>query len=409
MSTNALRCVSCQQQFPLVPLYECEHCAGILEVTYDYSMIDKTHFTSQPSSITKDYINLLPIQLQSSASVYAGEGQTALVEAKRLAQRIGMKRILLKCEFSNPSGAFKDRPVSVGVAKALEFGYEKIIVASSGNGAASVAAYAARAGLDAIVLVPESTPIEKVTQAQSYGAIVIRIKGPYSNCFNLAKVVGEKFNMFNLTTTFINPYTLEGDKTVTYELLEQMQGSIPDVIYVPIGAGPLLVGILKGYREYQLLHPEAQLPRMAGIQAKGCSPIARAFLAGDEHVQAEENPQTIAGGICDGLHGYSKDGTHTLNNIKQSNGFSSFVSDSEIIEAQKWLAQDEGLFVESSAAVGIAGLYKSLREGRISESDEVVVILTGHGLKEMSQMKATQDVPLIPNDVNQLIMILRTT
>lgn len=403
MFADHLKCVSCNTTFPLDNQYECLECGNIIEVQYDYDKIAGSNLAAEES--TRNYYwDLLPVNKKKAVSI--GEGQTALVKSQKLAKRIGLKKLFFKCEFSNPTGSFKDRPVSVGMSKAVEFGYDKAIVASSGNGAGSVAAYAARAGIEAIVLVPEETPLEKVTQACAYGAKVIKVQGPYSNCFNLAKAASEQFNIFNLTTTFINPYTVEGDKLVSFELIEQMGGTIPDIVYVPIGAGPLLVGIHKGYREYKRLFNSTHVPKMAGIQAEGCSPIAQAFLAGKSSVTAVENPHTIAGGICDGLYGYSKDGTHTLNIIKQSNGFALFVSDHQIKEAQEWLAEDEGLFVEPSAAAGVAALVKSLKEKRIHNKETIVVILTGHGLKDMSQLTTGVEIPTISNEVNQLIKMI---
>ncbi|WP_047151851.1 threonine synthase [Aneurinibacillus tyrosinisolvens] len=390
MQAVGLRCIICHTMYPLDPLYECDKCHGILEVYYDFSK-------------AKDPFALLPITSKKRISL--DEGATGLLLAKNLSKRLGLKTLLLKCEFTNPTGSFKDRPVSIGISKALEFGFQKVIAASSGNGAASVAAYSACAGLEAIILVPDTTPVEKVKQTLAYGASVVRVTGPYSNCFSLAKEIGEKLNIFNLTTTFLNPYTVEGDKVVAHELFKQLNGSIPDVIYVPIGAGPLLVGIYKGFQECQQFHPFEKLPRMAGIQAEGNNPIASAFLHGKSVVCSEPNPRTIAGGIADGLVGYEKDGTYTLQIVKQSNGFVIDVADSNILEAQMWLLRDEGLFVEPSAAAGIAGLARSLKDNRIHKDDNVVVILTGHGLKDMGSVNIVGDVPLIQNNLDEFIKI----
>ncbi|GIO05614.1 threonine synthase [Brevibacillus reuszeri] len=391
MHATGLKCVFCQASYSLEPLYECAACTGILEVVYDRAQAD-------------DARDLLPIIRQNR--IHLGEGETSLLSARRLAKRLGIKELLLKCEFMNPTGSFKDRPVAIGISKAVEFGFQKVIAASSGNGAASVAAYAARAGLEAIILVPESTPIEKVRQTMAYGASVIRVKGPYSNCFSLAKQLGESQNIFNLTTTLLNPYTVEGNKAVAHELYEQMKGIVPDVIYVPIGAGPLLIGIYRGYEEVRHFHEGTKLPRMAGIQAKGNNPIATAFKQGESDVRSEPNPQTIAGGIADGLVGYEKDGTYTLQIVKQSNGFVLDVSDSRILEAQILLAEEEGVFVEPSAAAGIAGLMKTLEEQRISENDSVVVVLTGHGLKDMGNVRVASEVPTIENGMEQLLEVV---
>lgn len=383
MYASNLRCVSCERTYKLEPLYECPACRDILHVEYDYERIRAE--AGVPASAA-DFAALLPVKPEFVRSL--GEGNTPLVQTERLAKRIGVGRLWLKCESGNPTGSFKDRPVSIGVAKALEFGYRRVVIASSGNGAAAAAAYAARAGLSATVLVPESTPDEKVTQTRFYGAEVERVPGPYSNAYAKAKQLAETEPYFNLTTTFINPYTVEGDKTVAFEMFMQLGRTAPDIVFSPIGDGPILVGINRGFRELSRFYPDLRLPRMAGIQAEGCSPIARAFLQGDEQVEAELQPQTIAGGICDGLNGYAKDGTWTLRHIRESGGFSIAVTDEQIAEAQVWLAR-EGLFVEPSAAASVAGLAQSAAEGRVGPDDTVVAVLTGHGLKDMGQARRT--------------------
>jgi threonine synthase len=385
---------------PVRPLYSCDACGGILDVVYDLDAVREKWLAHG-----MDTDDLLPVPAAERVTI--GEGNTPLVKAGRLAERLGMRALYLKCEFANPTGSFKDRPVSMGVSMAQKFGIEQIIVASSGNGAAATSAYCARAGIPAIVLIPEATPQEKVKQSLAYGARVVKVEGPYSNAFALAKEVGERFGMFNVTSTFVNPYTLEGDKTVAYELFAQLDGEVPDWIYVPIGAGPLLVGLFKGYEELNRLGRIAKLPAMAGIQAEGCSPIARAYREGKEQVQSDPSPQTIASGINDGLHGYAQDGTYTLDVIRRSGGYCDAATDAEIREAQTWLAQDEGLFVEPSSAVCVAELKKSVESGRVNRDASVVIVLTGHGLKDMRQVQIAYEAPVVSKDARALIDALR--
>lgn len=393
---TGLQCVSCGKTYPHSPIYECVLCASILEVTYDYSGI-----APQQLSRTSE---LLPSRPHPALTL--GEGDTSLLQANHLATRLGLPHLFLKCEFTNPTGSFKDRPASAGVARAVAFGYQKVIAASSGNGAAATAAFAARAGLDAVILVPRSTPNEKVQQTQAYGATVLRVDGEYSDCFALAKEASVTGHFYNVTTTFNNPYTVEGDKSVGYELFEQAEHSVPDLIYVPIGAGPLLVGTYKGFEDYQRIHVEIPLPRMVGVQAAGNNPIVRAYESGGGPVTSQTVPHTIAGGIADGLVGYTKDGDHTLRYIRQSEGFALDVTDSEILEAQHWLAVDEGLFVEPSAAAAIAGVAKSLVRADIDSEDRVVAILTGHGLKDMANIGHSGAVVTIPNDLKSFMSLL---
>src|SRR5699024_3271476 len=277
-----------------------------------------TKFVQLSSLLAKKH-SLLPVE--SNKIVTLGEGNTPQLKSNNLANRLGLKSLIFKCEFNNPTGSFKDRPVSIGVSKAIELGFKKVIVASSGNGAGSVAAYAAKAKLKAFIVVPESTPAEKILQALYYGATIIKIKGSNSKSFQFVHDIAKHSDLFNLTTTFINPYTVEGDKTISYELYNKMQGEIPDYIFVPIGAGPLLVGVYKGYKEIAHLNSVQKTPRMVGVQAEGCKPIAEAFLHNQSYVVASESPSTIATGIRDGLSGYEKDGTYTLNTIIKSQGF----------------------------------------------------------------------------------------
>lgn len=402
MHAKSLKCVSCHSEYPLTPIYECKECGGILNVTFGYEDSITEELKKNKKAANK--AELLPVKPECIVSI--GEGNTPLVKAEKLARRMSINKLLLKCEFCNPTGSFKDRPVGIGISKAIEFGYKKVVVASSGNGAAAVAAFAAKAGLEALIFVPEATPPEKIKQAAFYGARVIRVEGTYSNCFRLAKEVSSSTGVFNLTTTFINPYTVEGDKIVAYELFEQMDGAIPDAIYVPIGAGPLLVGIFKGYEELKSFGVIDKLPKMVGVQAEGCSPIAKAYLAGKQEVESEDNPSTIAGGICDGLTGYSKDGTYVLNTIKRSGGFAIYCDDSSISEAQRWLAADEGAFVEPSSAAAVAAIQKSLNENNIGKGENVVALLTGHGLKDMGNVKLSVDVPTVPNDLSKLVELI---
>lgn len=396
-----LQCIDCDETFEAKPIYKCPECNGILDVIYDLSKeigpVVKNSQQLKQSLIFHDH----------KTDSLLGEGNTPILSLQKTAGKINTGQIFAKCEFLNPSGSFKDRPVAAGIKKALEFGYKKIIVASSGNGAASVAAFTAKFGLDCIILVPESTPVEKVKQAHFYGGNVIKVKGPYSNSFNLALRLSEVSPYYNLTTTFINPYTVEGDKGVAYETHFQMD-DWPDYIVVPIGAGPLLVGTYKGFKELkELFNLEEPLPRMIGVQATGCSPIARAYKLGLEHVSPEQNPQTVAGGIGDGLQGYSADGTYTLDIIRQSGGLCIDVSDEEILLAQSELAKEEGIFVEPSAATSLAG-WKKAFAGKEMTDTSALLLMTGHGLKDMKSIdNRNAIIPCINPNVDDLVQLIQ--
>ncbi len=371
-----LQCISCGERFDEQNIYECPSCGGILEVCYRNSAD-----ASLKLSESFDYMPVKKKQL-----ITLGEGNTPLMKATKSTETIKSTALYFKNEFQNPTGSFKDRPVSIGLTKALEFGIRDFIVASSGNGAASVAAYCAKAGVVPTVYLPEFTSDEKVAQIRFYGARVNKVPGPYSNSFAAAKqATGSK--TANLTTTFLNPYTVEGDKIVGYEIFEQLGNSFPDYVFVPVGCGPLLVGAYKGFCEYRDLFSLQKLPKMVAVQADGNCPIVKAFLRNDNCVLSEPAPDTIAGGIADGLCGYEKDGAYTLAVVRESGGFAVSVADEQILEAQMILARNEGLFVEPSSAAAFAGVMKSIREKKIAPEDRVVVLLTGHGLKDMKSIK----------------------
>ncbi|WP_051302015.1 threonine synthase [Salibacterium aidingense] len=399
MSRTELICTSCNSSFNLLEYYHCPYCKGILEVRYDLDRV-----TASTGDAVKQELQPFPF----SPGVFMGEGNASLIRAKCLEKKLGVARIDLKGEFMNPSGSFKDRPVAMGVKAGIHFGHKRLIVASSGNGAAAVSAFAAKAGMEAVVLVPESTPQEKVSQSMFLNANVIKIKGPYSNSFTLAKILAETESLFNVTTTFINPYTVEGDKGVAFELHDQLNGYWPDQIYVPIGAGPLLVGTRKGFMEMASLWEREYTPRMIGVQARGCSTVAEAYERKEDQVQEVVVPKTIAGGIGDGLQGYAKDGTHTLSHIRKSGGNAMAITDAGILEAQHELASLEGLFVEPSAAAALAGLKHNVELGKVRAEDHIVLLLTGHGLKDMASAEMKKDIPLVgEHDIKRIMKVIK--
>jgi len=324
------------------------------------------------------------------------EGMTPLLQnLKNLKTKHDLKSIYIKDETRNPTASFKDRPASVGISKALELGYEIVTVSSSGNCAAATAGYAAKAGVKSYVFVPESTPVSKIDQVLTYGAEIIKVKGDCSNSFKLALEASKKFNWANLTSTYLNPYTLEGDKTVAYELFYQMEGEVPDYIFVPIGAGPLLYGIFKGFKELNILGLCNKMPAMVGVQAEKCSSIVSAYKQNKKYVVVwEKAVTTIALGIADPLIGYDQDGTLTLDAIYKTNGIGVDVNENELIEAVYELGGQEGIYAEPTAAATWAGYKKLLRDKKIIRKDKVVLMITGHGLKQ--SITSTLNVNKIP-------------
>lgn len=320
------------------------------------------------------YRSFLPVSPETEP-VTLGEGGTALLGAPGLDPS---GRLFLKNETANPTASFKDRPVSVAATVARELGLAGLLCASTGNTAVAVAAYAARAGLPAACVVPAKTPAAKLRQIEVTGALTVRVSGDYSDAFALARSAAESYGWANLTSTYVNPYMLEGDKTIAYEIFEQLGGRAPDWVLVPVGAGPLLSAIHKGFEELGVT-----APRMVAVQAEGCAPIVRAFEAGAENVGEWSDPaETGASSIADALRGYPEDGTRTLTTVRTSGGVAMAVPEEETYRAIRDLAGSEGLFVEPGAAVAIAAYRRLTGTGILGEGESVVLVLTGHGLKD---------------------------
>lgn len=376
-----LQCWNCGAEHALGLSYECVACGFPLSVAYeDASTTTSPKFSDTGFAGMWKYFPVLPVS-DSDDIVTLGEGNTPLVRCETLGGVYGLEQLWVKAEYANPTGSFKDRPISAAMSMAREFRVNGVVTSSSGNAGAAVAAYSARAGLHSYVFVPEATAPSKLLQINAAGATLVRIRGTVSDAFHSAKEVATRLGWMNLTSTYICPYTIEGDKTIAYELQESLGSQVPKWILVPIGAGPLLAGIYKGYQELLRLGQVDTLPRMVGIQAQGCNPIAEAYRTGAESVQTHDRPRTIAGGIADPLKGYNCDGTVTLRIIRQSGGLVADVSDEAIIQGMRTAASTEGLFLEPSAAAGVAGLAALASSELFSPEDLTVVIATAGGLK----------------------------
>jgi len=395
LATN-LRCLECARALPLEYVYSCPECGGALDVVYSYADLSSERalsiFLANPSPGIARYSELLPIRTPSRA-ISLGEGGTELVPARQVGNWTTAIDLYVKNESTNPTASFKDRPLSVAATCAREAGLDTLVVASSGNAAAAAAAFAARGGMRCIVLVPETTPSAKIAQTLAYGAQAVRVRGTYSECLQLARTAAQGRRWANVTTTYVNPYTIEGDKTVAYELLAQFGGSPPEYVIVPIGAGPLLAGIQKGFLEMKVLGLCKTVPAMVGVQAQGCAPIASAFERGAEEASEwGESVETIASAIADPLRGYARDGAYTLRAIRSSGGVALAVSDGEIAQAGQDLAMGEGLFLEPAAVAPLAAARRLAAQGWFREGSKVVLVATGHGLKDPSHA-AGETVP----------------
>ena len=398
MYEKHLECRSCGKKIELGMKYTCTVCEGILELKYDYEAMkeDPLLLDDKEHKGMWKYSHVLPVRDKGNI-VTLGEGATPLLRCCRLEKEYNMSvSLYLKAESLNPSGSFKDRPSSVGISAAKEYGAKRVVIASSGNASAAAAAYCAGTGMECIVFVPEGTDASKVTQAAAYGAAVIPVAGNYSNSYKMALECSAKYGWPNITSTFLNPYTVEADKTAAYEIWEQLGECMPDYVVIPIASGPLLVGMYKGFQE--LVHlgiasPESRLPAMIGVQSEQCMPVTKAYLEHTAKVCGWEFPiHTIAGGISDPLIGYEQDGELTLKTALESGGRMSCLSEEEIADAMQQVETKAGLYCEPTSAVAVGAAARLYKEGVIEPGTKVVCMLTGHGFKYSGRKPFVQKV-----------------
>jgi len=387
MNRYELVCTVCGSVQTAEPAYLCRACGGSLDLRYDYERIfAETSFEAMAArrgnGIWK-YRELLPV-LPGTAPVSLGEGDTPLLHAERIRETDGAPALFLKTESVNPTLAFKDRPLAVALTAAKQFGIAETVCASTGNTGVAAAAYSARAGVRCTVYVPAATPSEKLAAMEQYGAHLVKVDGTFSDAYETAGRAAAERGAFNLTSTYLNPYAAEGDKTVAYELVEQL-GHAPDWVVVPIGAGPLLAGCYKGFQEMKLAGRIDKLPKMAGVQAAGCAPIVEAFVAGEPTVKPwGRKPDTRASGIADPLTSYPADGTRTLSVIRESGGTAIAVPDEELFRYRRLLAEKEGVLAELSSVTAVVAAERLCRGGQAASGDTIIAIVTGHGFKDMT-------------------------
>jgi threonine synthase len=312
-----------------------------------------------------------------------GESMTPVIRSDRLAGEFGVQAVWLKLDFLTATGSFKDRAAAAAVAHALAHRRPGVVCASSGNAAAAVAAYAARAGIPAVIVVPLATPPGKLVSYSAYGARVVAVPGDYSASFSLARDLCREFGLANLATTYVNPHAAAALRSVAFDLHEQIGADI-DWVGVPTGSGPLVHGVHAGFADLAAVGVAAAHPRLVAAQPAGCAPIAAAFDAGEGVVEAWGEVTTEVSGINDPLRGYAGDGTVTLKAVRASGGRAVAVSDEEIWRSQRDLAQRDGVFVEPAAAASVAGMSRLARIGLLSSGDRIVCLLTGHGQKTAS-------------------------
>jgi threonine synthase len=399
-----LECIECGTPHnPSERAYVCKKCGGLLEIKVsDTVNLDVSNWSSRPLGVWR-YRELLPIEADSNI-ISLGEGGTGLHECRRLASIIGLKRLHVKNEGENPTGSFKDRGMTLGVTKALQLGAGSLMCASTGNTSASLAAYSARAGLRCYVIIPAGKiAAGKLSQAVVHGAQIIEIDGNFDDAMRLVLDVARRDGSPYLLNS-VNPFRVEGQKTVAFEINDQLH-RLPQVIVLPVGNAGNITAVWKGLLELRALGLANELPRLVGIQAEGASPIANAFRLGLDHVEPTSKPETIATAIRIGSPVNWK---RALAAAKASGGLIETVADREILQAQKMLASQEGIFVEPASASTIAGLRK-LAAGRFIDADEeTVCITTGNGLKDQEAVAFSTERTTKAKSTQESVMAVLT-
>ena len=375
-----LQCFDCHREPAASETgFRCKTCDGLLEVKFDLTGGKKPSWDHRQISVWK-YRELLPVENEESI-ISLAEGGTGLHRCKRLGRKLGLKKLYVKNEGENPTGSFKDRGMTVAISKAKELGKKKVLCASTGNTAASLAAYSARAGMECIVLVPKGKVAGgKMLQVTIHGAKIIQVKGDFDQAFVTALELTKRRRELYLMNS-LNPYRLEGQKTLAFEISDQLDSKTPDTVILPVGNGGNISAAWKGFTEFQQLSIAKTRPRMIGIQAEKASPIAKAVKRKENKIRPVHNPQTIATAI---RIGSPVNWPKVLKAIKESKGTAETVTDSEILEAQRQLATLEGIFVEPASAASIAGLKKLRTNMMVDPSETIVCVTTGHGLKDPS-------------------------
>jgi len=414
MNVSQLKCSLCGAAYaPGEVRYVCPKHGdvGLLDVLYDYEKI-KSKLNPADVSRSKDfsiwkYWDLLPIDDRLVVPPLR-VGWTPLYNAKRLGKELTLRNLWVKDDGLNPTGSLKDRASAVVVAKAKELGVEVITAASSGNAGAALAGLSASGHVPAVVFVPHTAPEAKVAQLLIYGARVFLVKGTYDQAFELSLTASREFGWYSRNTGY-NPYTVEGKKTASFEICEQLAlaksensprgWNAPDRIFVAVGDGNIITGLWKGLRDLLALGWIEKMPKLMGVQAEGSAACYNAWKTGTETITPVD-AHTISDSISVGL---PRDGIRAVRAVRETNGAYLTVADDEVLEAMRKLARAEGVFAEPAGATGYAGLAKAIRENLVDPDEDIVVVVTGNGLKDIhAAVKAAGKASLIEPNLETL-------
>jgi threonine synthase len=405
MAATHLKCRECKTEYALDARYVCERCFGPLEVSYDHSALAggdvealRRRIQSGPHTMWR-YADFLPLEngqpgpsTSGTSRIGLPAGCTPLVRADRLAERLGLREVWIKNDAANPTHSFKDRVVSVASHRARELGFEVLACASTGNLANAVAAQAAALGVESYVLIPADLEEQKILATGVYGTNVVAVDGNYDAVNRLCTELSGERDGWAFVNVNMRPYYAEGSKTIAYEIAEELGWETPDRIVAPIASGSLFTKVAKGFAEWQELGLiTGGTPTMNGAQADGCSPVAQAYEAGVDFCKPVK-PDTIAKSLA---IGNPADGPYALDLARQTGGGIDSVSDDEIREGIRLLAETTGIFTETAGGVTTATLAKLAARGDIDPDERVVAVITGEGLKTLDAVRDTFTVHAI--------------
>src|SRR3954469_20103167 len=387
-----LKCKECGQGTPVSPVHVCEQCFGPYEVEYDYAKmkgkVTRESIAAGPKSLWR-YRDLLPVDVPRTGF---HSGFTPLKKANRLASELGVKELYIKDDSCNyPTYSYKERVVSVAISKAIEFGFDTVGCASTGNLANSTAAHAAQAGIRCFVMIPHDLEQGKVLGSLIFGPTMVRIRGTYDDVNRLCTEIADKYG-WAIVNVNLRPYYTEGAKTYGFEIAEQLGWTLPQHTVVPTAGGTILPKIHKAYQELiQIGLVEDTGARIYSAQAAGCNPVVQAIHKGSDIIEPQK-PNTIAKSIA---IGNPADGYYAAQVIKDSNGWGESASDREIVDAIKLLAKTEGIWTEPAGGTTLAAAMKLIEQGRIPRDESIVISITGNGLKTQEAVINEQVQPRV--------------
>jgi threonine synthase len=391
-----LRCSHCDTDAPTGPHFICSRCFGPLRATYDYEFVRDRLTREVVAGRARDlwrFAELLPLDGVPADGLAVGF--SPLVPAPRLARRLGVQRLWVKDDSRNPTLSFKDRVVAIAAQRARGFGFTTLACASTGNLSAAVAATAAALGLRAVVFVPADLEAAKVAQAAALGATVVRVAGPYDAVNRLTLELTDELDGWAVVNVNLRPFYVEGSKTIAFEVAEQLGWRAPGAVVAPIASGSLYTKIARGFDELVSVGLiDQHETRFIGGQAAGCGPVASAFAAGATQVQPVAEPRTIVRSLAIGS---PADGVPALDLARASGGSIEGVSDGDVVTAMRDLAETEGILTETAGGVTVAAARQAIERGVIGAGDEVVLVISGNGLKTLEVLDGHIGEPIEPS------------